>query len=330
MEAGTAPSERFLVTGAAGCLGAWTVAQLISEGTPVTALDASTNNNRLRLLLDDDQIRALSWIQGDVRDIDHLSSIIHDRSITHLIHLAALQVPACQSDPILGAQVNVVGTVNVLEAVRRSEGQVRGLSFASSAAAFGGPDLYPSGRAADDSPLAPRTLYGVFKQANESAAKVYAADWGVGSVGLRPCIVYGPGRDQGLTSDPTKAMLAAAAGVRGHIAFGGSSTYHHAQDVAAAFVAVTRREVRDSVVLNVGGTDATVEEIAAEIMRVGTDVEVTHGDQPLPIPSALDGSGLDELLGDEVRFRPLAEGVSGTVAQFRRLLDQGLVIAPTD
>lgn len=317
--------ERFLVTGAAGCLGAWTVAQLLSEGTAVTAFDASDNKHRLRLLLDPDQVAALAWVQGDVRDINQLSTLIEEREITHLVHLAALQVPACNADPILGSHVNVVGTVNVLEAVRRSEGQVRGLTFASSAAAFGGPDLYPSGRAGDDSVLAPQTMYGVFKQANENAARIYSAQWGIGSVGLRPCIVYGPGRDQGLTSDPTKAMLAAAAGSPGHIAFGGSSTYHHAEDVAAAFVATTRLEVNEAVVLNVGGNDVTVEEVAQAITNAVPDVTVTHGDQPLPLPSTIDGTGLRNMLGEAVRFRPFQDGVADTIAQFRELIDKGLV-----
>ena len=58
----------------------------------------------------------------------------------------------------------------------------------------------------------PGTLYGVYKRANEGTAHVYWADHGVASVGLRPHTVFGPGRDQGLTSAPTTAMLAAACG----------------------------------------------------------------------------------------------------------------------
>ena len=50
--------ERFLVTGPGGCIGAWTVAQLTREGTPVVALDASDDDHRLRLLLDDAEVAA--------------------------------------------------------------------------------------------------------------------------------------------------------------------------------------------------------------------------------------------------------------------------------
>src|SRR5258708_5652620 len=58
----------------------------------------------------------------------------------------------------------------------------------------------------------PSTLYGVFKLANEGTAAGYFADFGVASIGLRPHTIYGPGRDQGLTSAPTAAMVAAARG----------------------------------------------------------------------------------------------------------------------
>jgi nucleoside-diphosphate-sugar epimerase len=116
------------------------------------------------------------------------------------VHLAALQVPFCKADPVLGAQVNVTGTVNVFEAAKR-QGLDTTIAYASSAAVHN-----------EHGEVAPRTLYGVYKVANEGTARIYADDDGVASIGLRPFIVYGPGRDQGLTADPTLAMQAAARG----------------------------------------------------------------------------------------------------------------------
>src|SRR5581483_492658 len=112
-----------------------------------------------------------------------------------------------------GANVNVTGTVNIFEAVKRNRDHVRGLTYASSAAVFGPPTLYPDGVVSDDSlPSPSATIYGVYKQANEWTARVYAETQGIGSIGLRPFVVYGPGRDQGRTSSPTVAVVAAAAG----------------------------------------------------------------------------------------------------------------------
>lgn len=323
-------TERFLVTGSGGCIGAWTVSLLAREGVAVTALDVSDDRRRLRLTLDEDRWGDVSFRTGDVRDLGSVLGVVIDEGITHVVHLAALQVPFCKADPSLGAQVNVVGTVNVLEAKRRSDGQVRGLSYASSIAVFGPPAAYPAGAVDDASPSVPTTLYGVYKQANEATAGVYAANWGVGSVGLRPSVVYGPGRDQGLTSDTTKAMLAAAAGRGFHISFGGAAGFQHAEDVARCFIAAARVETAEAPVHNIGCRSAPVARVVELVEEVAPEARgrITVDETPLPLPHEIDGSGLEGLIGAAARQRPLEDGVTATVAEFRRLLAAGLLEPP--
>lgn len=319
-------NERFLVTGSGGCIGAWVVSRLAKEGTPVAAYDVSENDARLRLLLDDSELERVDKVRGDIRDGDEFKMLVADGGFTHVVHLAGLQVPFCAADPILGSQVNVTGTINVLEAVRHSE-SVRGVSYASSVAVFGSADLYEDGIARDDSPLLPATLYGTYKQANEGAARVYADDWGVGSVGLRPCIVYGPGRDQGLTSDVSKAMLAAAAGQDSHIAFGGSSTFQHADDMAATFIESARLEHDGALIHNVPGPTVAISKIAA-LISAATGVNVSVADDELPLPHGVDGTPLEELLGERVSQRPIEDGIEGGIDYFRRLLAEGRLSQP--
>ena len=315
-------NERFLVTGSGGCIGAWVVATLVEEGTEVVAFDVSENLTRLRLLMEETDLEAVKHVQGDIRDREAFVGLVTDGGFTHIVHLAGLQVPFCIADPVLGSQVNVTGTINVFEAARHSEGAIRGLSYASSVAVFGPEDLYEDGIALDGSPLAPATLYGTYKQANEGAARVYAADWGVGSVGLRPCIVYGPGRDQGLTSDVTKAMLAAAAGRNAHIGFGGWSTFQHAEDMAAVFIEAARVGSETARVHNVHGPTVEISEIA-ELISGETGVEVSVAEEPLSLPRGVDGSPLADLLGEKGSQRSIDEGVSQSIEQFRRLLASG-------
>jgi UDP-glucuronate 4-epimerase len=319
-------SERFLVTGSGGCLGAWVVSRLVREGIPVVAYDLSENDARLRLLLDEGELGQVVRIRGDIRDKDDFGKLVLGGGFTHVVHLAALQVPFCAADPFLGSQVNVAGTINVLEAVRYSK-TVRGLAYASSIAVFGSGDLYENGIARDDSPLLPATLYGTYKQANEGAARVYANDWGVGSVGLRPCIVYGPGRDQGLTSDVTKAMLAAAAGQDSYIAFGGSSTFQHADDMAATFIEAARFEPDGALIHNVPGPTVPISEIAS-LISAETGVSVSVADDELPLPRGVDGTPLSKLLGDKVSHRPIEIGVMEGIDHFRRLLSEGRLSPP--
>src|SRR5690554_4788595 len=213
--------EAFFITGALGCVGSWVLRNLVDEGVTVVASDLSTDPVRPRLLLSDDELSRIEFVKVDITDLESLRQTVASREITHIIHLAALQVPFCIANPSLGSQVNVTGTVNIFEVARHLKEQIRGLAFTSSIAVMGPADRYPDRPLKDDVELYPQTLYGVYKQANEQTARVYWQDWGIPSVSIRPYIIYGIGRDQGLTSDVAKAILAAAAGQEYEIRFSG-------------------------------------------------------------------------------------------------------------
>ena len=199
--------EHFLVTGAMGCIGAWTVANLVRDGAAVTAYDLGTDPYRLGYLLDEAELGKINFVQGDIADLEALERVVVDGRVSHIIHLAALQVPFCRADPMLGARVNVSGTVNVFEVARRHQEQVQRLVYASSAAVYGPNTAYDVSPAPVDAEMLPGTIYGVYKLANEGTARIYWQDDGVSSIGLRPYIVYGVGRDQGMTSGPSNAMI---------------------------------------------------------------------------------------------------------------------------
>jgi UDP-glucuronate 4-epimerase len=308
-------SERFLVTGAFGCIGAWTLKQLVEEGVDVIAADAGADDFRVRDLLSDDQLARLDVVRADISDPAQVDAIF-EHGPTHVIHLAALQVPACRADPVRGAQVNVVGTVALFAAAAKA-GLTTPLIYASSAAAFAVAD--GGGHAPADPSGHPDTYYGVFKFANESSARVFAVEHGVNSLGLRPYVVYGPGRDQGLTSAPTRAMLAAARGESFVIAYGGRSELQYAPDVAAAFIAAARAPFTGSSVLNVPGVSATMEEIVAEISRVVPESagRITFEGPSLPFPAELDSSEFAGVVGD-IPVTSLADGVAATISHFQR------------
>jgi nucleoside-diphosphate-sugar epimerase len=190
--------------------------------------------------------------------------------------------------------------------------------------------MYPDGVVHDDSPLSPSsTMYGVFKQANEWSAKVYAATTGLPSVGLRPFVVYGPGRDQGLTSGPSVAILAAASGVPFHIPYGGYNLFQFAEDVARAFVAASDTEGNGALALNVGGTRATVAGFVDTLVAVVPEARslITAENDELPFPSIADDSGLQRLVGGTT-YRTLEDGIERSVALFRDALRRGVIAAP--
>jgi nucleoside-diphosphate-sugar epimerase len=181
-------------------------------------------------------------------------SALESSGAEHVIHLAGLQVPTCKANPVAGAMVNVIGTLNLFEAAK-SLG-INGVVYASSAAVYGMND--------DDVPVdesavcEPSTHYGVFKRANEGNARIYFLDHGVSSVGLRPLTVYGVNRDTGLTSDPTKAMKAAVLERPFHIRFGGATDFQYAADTAAAFIACADQLPDGASVFNLHGETVAV------------------------------------------------------------------------
>jgi len=193
-------NDRFLVTGALGCIGSWILRNLVREGTPVSTLDRGNNHQRLELIMTPEEIAKIHFISGDITDLKAIESAVEESGANRLIHLAALQLPFCKADPPQGARVNVVGTVNMFEAAKHAG--IHQLVYASSAAVYGLSEEYPQGPLSHDAPLKPRSHYGVYKQANEGTARVYWMDDHIASIGLRPDVVYGPGRDQGMTSTP--------------------------------------------------------------------------------------------------------------------------------
>jgi UDP-glucuronate 4-epimerase len=306
---------RFLITGALGAVGVWTIRSLLARGHDVVAFDLGGDGHRLPIALDPEQVEAVLRVQGDITDFEAVERVIDEHAITNAIHLAALQVPFVRADPTLGARVNVVGTINVLEAVRRRADRMGPLVYASSIAVYGAGGTLDAGDH-------PGTLYGVTKRANESAAVRYFEDYGLSSIGLRPHTVYGPARDQGLTSAPTTAMLAAAAGVKYRIPFGGSVQLQYAPDVGEAFARTCELEYEGASVHNL---DGSVVAIADLVKLLGADI--TADEQALPFPSEVDGSSFVELLGGSV-MRPVDEGVADAVQRFERLLADGLVRPP--
>jgi UDP-glucuronate 4-epimerase len=295
-------TERWLVTGALGCIGAWTTIMLVREDARVVAFDLGDDLRRLRLIGSPQEIDGIDFVRGDITDLATVERVLEEHEITHVVHLAALQVPFVRENPVLGAQVNVTGTVNVFEAAKR-HGLRTSIAYASSAAVY---DRRGT--------VAPSTLYGVFKLANEGTAAVFAADHGVASVGLRPFTVYGPGRDQGMTAGPTLAIAAAVRGESYRIAFGGATQLHYAGDVARAFVQAARSATAGAQTFCIGGPATSIADFVALLGRAVPGAEISFEENVLPFPDQLPEPWFDTPL------TPLGEGVRETAAILRSVV----------
>src|SRR6476620_4968491 len=128
-------SKTYFITGAQGCIGSWIVKALVERGDTAVVFDRSDDSRRLSAIIDDDYLQRVRFVLGDITDREVVLSALENSETEHVIHLAGLQVPTCKADPIAGAMVNVLGTLNLFEAVKTLG--LKGVVYASSAAVYG-------------------------------------------------------------------------------------------------------------------------------------------------------------------------------------------------
>jgi nucleoside-diphosphate-sugar epimerase len=312
-----------LLTGGYGCIGAWIIRQLLALDARVTVYDLKQDTRRLSLIMPETDVATVAFRQGDVTDLAGLTRALAD-GVTHVVHLAGLQVPTCRADPILGAKVNVLGTLAVFEAVKARQPQVQRLVYASSAAVFGPQTDYGAGPLADDVRLTPTTHYGYFKTCNEGNARVYYLDHGLSSVGLRPWTVYGVGRDLGMTSEPTTAIKALALGRPYHVTFGGWQDMQFVEDVAGVFVRALTQPYSGAKSYNLRGDVVELPQLHKAMCEADPAAErlITYGTRQIGIAYDLDDDALQRDLGP-IDKTPLVEGIKKTLAAFRQLHREG-------
>jgi len=176
------------VAGGAGFLGSWVVHKLLLRGANVVCL---VRERSLRSeIIGHDLLRRVRIVRGDIRDQAQLESILRDHSIATLFHLAAQAiVGVANTNPAATLDINIAGTVALLEACRRSSG-VKQIIVASSDKAYGdaGEQAYN-----EDMPLRGKHPYDVSKACSDMIVRSYAATFELPAIVTRCGNFYGPG-----------------------------------------------------------------------------------------------------------------------------------------
>lgn len=229
-------TDCFLVTGGLGCIGAETTKWLLRNTTgKVVICGRDVHAARVERVFHDIDVTRLTVLAIDVTDQGLLSDTLAEHAITHVVHLAALQTPDCNQHRNLGMQINLGGTQNLIEAMKSHLSQIQRFVFASSIAVYGPRDTYPAGRVPLQVEPHPVNVYGAWKLAGENITRIFTEETGIDAISVRPGVLFGPGRDAGLTSTPTTAMKSVALGIPYEIPFENRQDYLYAPDVGAAF-----------------------------------------------------------------------------------------------
>src|SRR5436190_12944993 len=151
-------SQTYFITGAQGCIGSWIVKALVERGDIAVIFDRSEDRRRLDAIISTKDLARSRFVAGDITDVGAVRSALEESGAKKIIHLAGLQVPTCKADPITGAFVNVVGTLNLFEAARALSAEQ--IVYASSAAVFGASET--DRPVTETAVTEPATHYGVF------------------------------------------------------------------------------------------------------------------------------------------------------------------------
>jgi nucleoside-diphosphate-sugar epimerase len=310
-----------LVTGGSGFIGAWVIAHLLRCKCRVIVYDLTDGGQKWRHLSESTSDK-VAFVPGDILDANALNQLFDEHPVTHVIHLVGLLTPACQQYPYRGCEINVLGTTRIFELIRERKSQIQGVAYASSIAVYGNESDHGLAENVSDggnSTLEPLTFYGAFKRASEMIARQYWLHYGIPSVGLRPPLVYGWGRETGLTAGMTLAARAVAIGQPFAISFSGSANFGYVEDSARAFVRSALEIRQGSHTVDVPGELSTV----ADILRLLKSIEPTAASRlsiagpPLPYPEAPSYHGIEKLF-PEWKTTSLEDGFRRTIQLYRK------------
>lgn len=295
-----------LVTGGCGFIGSHIVDRLVDAGHTVAVADNLSTGNLEHLN------PAAKLYRVDIRE-QELRGVFEDFRPDAVYHEAAqIDIQTSIRDVGLDAQINVLGTVRVLECCR--DFQVGKLIYASSAAVYGNPEYLPVDEA---HPVAPMSFYGVSKLTPEYYIKAFSGLYGLRYTILRYANVYGvrqdPKGEGGVVSIFTDKLLAGEAPV----IFGdGEQTrdFVYVRDIAGANLAALTRG--DNQTVNVSTGVQTSVNALLRAMAPGVQAEYRPARAGDIKDSFLDNRRLREILGYSIQY-PLAEGLRETMEYYR-------------
>ena len=305
-----------LVTGGAGFIGAHLVEELLKRAHEVRVLDNFSTGKRERL---EPFASRIDLVEGDLRSQHSVREAV--RGIDFILHHAAMpSVKRSVKDPITTNDVNVGGTLNLLDAAR--EAGVRRLVNASSSSVYGANTRVPKVEEMDPNPISP---YAVSKLTSEHYCKVFSQIYGLETVSLRYFNAFGPGMDPNSAYAAFIAIFTIGMMEGRPLTINGDGTisrdFTYVTNVVEANMNALEAEGISGETFNVGcGSSCSLNEVVAILRElIRTNCEIAHGPE-LAGDVKYSLAGIDKarkMLGYEPRV-PAREGLERTVLFFRK------------
>lgn len=322
---------KVLITGGMGVIGAEASRKFVREGhRPVVY--ARHREDRLV----GDIVDKIDFEAGDIVDMPRLLDVIKRHQVTHIVHAAAFVGAVSAANPALSIQVNVMGTVNVLEAAKLFE--IKRMVFTSAKGIYGpirgdyGPPHYkpmPEGMAKD-----PQRIYDSAKLMCEQTVLYYADNFGLDVAVLRFATTYGPGKTarhgkMGVTSQIVENPFH---GLPFHHPYGSEAKddFIYNKDSALGIYLATVADAVPSRVYNIGsGEGKTLNDFAAVIRKriPGADIKIGPGDNFLGMPYPPHGVYDVTRAQKELGFQPqydIDHAVADYIESLERMRAQGI------
>ena len=302
-----------LVIGGTGFIGARIVKNLIKRKENVVCLDAHPNPKAI-----DDVIDRLTLLRGDVAFIEEIINAIREYGVERIINLAYIMGSESDAYPHLAIRVNVYGMDNVFEAARLTG--VKRVVYPSSIA-YHGLQSYFGDRPVceDDLGHVPVQTYSACKRLNEYMAEKYSENFDMEIIGLRVSIVYGHGRERGLTTWSSDFASKPAVGQKVVFPYTPEEKCNivYVDDAAEMFCRlVLAKNVRHLIYLS-GGDTVTLGELANSVRELIPAAEIMFepAGKNIPLIYLIDQSRFEKEF--EFTYTPLKEGIKKHINESR-------------
>lgn len=322
---------KVLITGGMGVIGAETTRKFVREGHRPIVFARHRDDRLVGDILDN-----IDFEPGDILDMPRLLHVIKQHNVTHIVHAAAFVGAMSAANPALSIQVNVVGTVNVLEAARLFD--VKRVVFTSAKGIYGpfvgeyGPPHYRP--VPEDAPKNPQRIYDSAKLMAEQTCLYYAKTFGIDVAILRFAMTYGPGKtarhgNMGVSSQIVEAPFNGKPFKHPHGADAKDDFIYNKDSALGIYLATVADEV-PSRVYNLGsGKGVGLNEIAAAVRKriPGAEIEIGPGDNFLGMPYPPHGIYDVTRARTELGFRPeydIDRAVEDYIASLERMRAQGI------